>query len=276
MLFGFIVDRFRVLFVRILIVVNLSISFGGLMILNLSNVHWLLYITQFCTGFGVGLLIVESLRDVSQVIDKLGNWIRAIITILVNVSGFLIYLLSKQMLKEAENLDVDSPIFRFNLRKFGLMMLMVVLVLSGGRTLIWLRGPTIFTRNKREDHQMVRRNTVFIDRTSSTSATHFLKHGMRPSQLGRSSVGSIQQMDSSVSQTAKRISRRISTISIDIIGYQAQAEHSITDCFKQWEFWLLVYWVSANIFPVQCWINYQFNWLKEIGFNYQQIDDYFK
>lgn len=123
MLYGFMVDRFRVLFVRILIVLNLSISFGGLMILNLENVYWLLYVTQFCTGVGVGLLIVESLRDVSQVIESWGNWIRAIITSLVNVSGFFIYLLSSSMLKEAENLDLNNQAFKFDIRKFDLIIL---------------------------------------------------------------------------------------------------------------------------------------------------------
>lgn len=77
-------------------------------------------------------------------------------------------------------------------------------------------------------------------------------------------------------ETAKKIGRRMSTVSLDIIGYQAKNEHSITDCFRKWEFWLLIYWVSANFFPSQCWINYQFNWLREVGFDYYQIDEYFK
>lgn len=153
---------------------------------------------------------------------------------------------------------------------------MVVLILSGGRTLIWLRGSSKFARNKREHHQMVRRNTIFTER-SSASATHFLNQVNRPSTINRrSSISSIQQISSSMGETAKKIGRRMSTVSLDIIGYQAKNEHSITDCFRKWEFWLLIYWVSANFFPSQCWINYQFNWLREVGFDYYQIDEYFK
>lgn len=142
--YGEFIDSFKVVYVRITIMV---LHFFGLFFvstLDISNQYFNLYVGQFFMSLGNGILFVETMRDTPQAVPFLENYVRSMINGFPIVSGSFYHWIAKNLNQEVNILGICKVTLTF--KNFSYLMMLTVLLLSGLRTAIWLRGQFDYER----------------------------------------------------------------------------------------------------------------------------------
>lgn len=137
LLYGLVVDRFRVLFVRSAIIVLYLFGLFCLAQITLQSEIYV-YIAIILISMVNGLLMIEATRDVPQAVPKLENITRSICLGLQLGTGFFYSLINKYFI--GVETRFEDPNYFWNIQNFSYVMMALCGVIMIPRTLIWLRG----------------------------------------------------------------------------------------------------------------------------------------
>lgn len=131
---GFIVDRFGVLFVRILIHIFHISGFLSLAFMSFQT-EYLTYVSILSFSFGNGVLITLAVRDFPLVMPRYKEEITSISVSIFIASGFVMMMFSKYLIGNPVRFEqVD---YFWNLKNFSFLALVVSLGLGILRTALW-------------------------------------------------------------------------------------------------------------------------------------------
>lgn len=133
---GFIVDRFGVLFMRLLTHFCHLTGFLSLAFITFTT-EYLTYLAILSFSFGNGVLITAAVRDLPEALPKHKPEVRSITNSIFIASGFIMMLLSKYLL--GNPIRFQQFDYFWNLKNFGMVGLAICLCLGVIRTAIWNR-----------------------------------------------------------------------------------------------------------------------------------------
>lgn len=131
-MYGFILDNFELIYVRIIILIGQILGYLTLTQTTHTNSFYTLYLVQIFIGFSNGILFIQGLRDLPQVIPKYENLVRSVVNSMVNSSGWFYWMVYKILSSSAENQS-------FEITDYAWVMLGISVILIAGRSFLWLR-----------------------------------------------------------------------------------------------------------------------------------------
>lgn len=131
--FGMLVDKFRVLFVRIIII---TLMLLGLLLLSLVTLQheFYLYISVVLISIAVALLMIEATRDVPNAVPEWESIVKSLCMGLQMGTGFFYSLINKYLI--GRQVRFEDPNYFWNLQNFSYVMMGLTLVITGGPELI--------------------------------------------------------------------------------------------------------------------------------------------
>lgn len=166
-IWGFFVDRFRVLFVRL--VSNFSMCIGLLCIAmtNFNN-EWILYLASLFIGISNGIVGVQMARDLPLAVEALNTYTRSLLNGIWMAGGFSYWLISKYFLLQKKRFTQDD--YFWSVQNFSFVMIGVYGSLTFTRTFIWLKGVYGGQKeNKQDRNAHFQRRSVFQDEQEEES-----------------------------------------------------------------------------------------------------------
>lgn len=272
--YGFVLDRFNVLFVRILIIVAYTLGFILLSMVNFQS-EGMIYAALIFLGLGTGFGMVQAIRDVPQAVPSIENIIRSIVMAMPQASGFFYWVIGTRLSNEARKTNAN---YFWTYVNFSYIMIGFTLIMGTFRTYFWLSGKynDQHEYKRKNHHQFFKRRSV-IGQENRSSVTNlwrrFSRIGINEEDQG---VNAVAELTEDVGRRISRISARVSQVAIDVIGYKSDSDSSILDMFKSFNFWSHVGWMALSVLPFFAWISYMAPWLIEKGYSGPEIGDFFK
>lgn len=134
--FGFLYDRFRPLFIRLLIVSLFLIGFLFLSFLNFENEIPILTVSVVILSSGVGMLFIDLIGQAPHIIPRLEQFTRTILTGEFLGTGWFYWLISNYLMGQESRFS--KPNFFWNITNICYIFIGVTICISGTRTLFYI------------------------------------------------------------------------------------------------------------------------------------------
>lgn len=210
--YGIIVDRFRVLFVRCLVILFFIVGLFFMSQVSLQTEIYV-FIAIFLISFGNALLMIEATRDVPQSVPQHENIVRSVCLGLQTGTGFFYSLINKYFI--GREIRFQDPEYFWNIKNFSLVMIGLCLVIMVPRTLIWLKGKYGGQYEfKRENHRLnFNRYSVIDQEDCVENRSSIVQHYQNMTQKDGSDNVSRR---SSIRESIKTAGRVIRILSVNL------------------------------------------------------------
>lgn len=271
--YGFVLDRFNVLFVRILIIVCYTLGFILLSMVNFQS-EGMIYAALIFLGIGTGFGMVQAIRDVPQAVPSIENIVRSIVISMPTASGFFYWVIGSRL---ADPIRFQDANYFWTFSNFSYIMIGFTLIMGSLRTYFWLSGKfnNQHEYKRKNHHQFFKRRSV-IGQENRSSVTNLWRRFSKIATGEEDGMEKVAELTEDVGRRISRISNRVSQVAVEVIGYKSDSETSIVNMFSSFYFWSHVCWMAISVLPFFAWISYMAPWLIEKGYAGAEIGDFFK